>query len=123
MTSNGPPPKRTVLVVDDEPAIRLLLRVNLETIGYEVLEAPTLAEARRRLDEADVVLLDMHVGAERGETLLDELAERGIPVALVTGSVDLDLAAYPGVDAALAKPFTPQDLEATVARLATLRRR
>jgi DNA-binding NtrC family response regulator len=106
-----------VLVVDDEPAIRLLCRVNLELAGYEVREAATLADARRQLEGVSVVLLDMHVGAERGETLLAELQERGIPVAVVTGSTDLDSAGA-RADAVLGKPFTIDDLEATVARLA-----
>jgi DNA-binding NtrC family response regulator len=106
-----------VLVVDDEPAIRLLCRVNLELAGYEVREAATLADARRQLEGVSVVLLDMHVGAERGETLLAELQEHGIPVAVVTGSRDLESAGA-RADAVLGKPFTIDDLEATVARLA-----
>jgi DNA-binding NtrC family response regulator len=106
-----------VLVVDDEPAIRLLCRVNLELAGYEVREAATLADARRQLDGVSVVLLDMHVGAERGETLLAELQEHGIPVAVVTGSTDLESAGA-RADAVLGKPFTIDDLEATVVRLA-----
>jgi DNA-binding NtrC family response regulator len=111
-----------VLVVDDEPSIRLLCRVNLELGGYEVREAATLDEARQALlDPVDVVLLDMHVGRERGDDLLEELLRRGIPVALVTGSTDIDALAGRGADAVLAKPFTIDDLEATVGRLAGLR--
>jgi DNA-binding response OmpR family regulator len=111
--------KHVVLVVDDEPSIRLLCRVNLELAGYEVLEAATLDQARARLGDGsvDVVLLDMHVGHERGDTLLRELKEVGTPVAAVTGSTDV--ASLRGVaDAVLPKPFTIDDLEATVARLA-----
>jgi DNA-binding response OmpR family regulator len=106
-----------VLVVDDEPSIRLLCRVNLELVGYEVLEASTLAEARERLEgEVDVVLLDMHLGNERSQSLLGELKERGTPVVVVTGSTDL--APMERVaDAVLAKPFTIEALEAAVARL------
>jgi DNA-binding NtrC family response regulator len=110
-----------VLVIDDEPSIRLLCRVNLELAGYEVREAATIDDARAELmDGIDLVLLDMHVGVERGETLLEELVQRKIPVAVVTGSVDLDAAAAKGATAVLAKPFTIEDLEATVARLAAL---
>ena len=61
-------------MIDDEPAIRLLCRVNLELSGYDVREAGSLSEARERIAEGvDVVLLDMHIGNERGETLLEEL--------------------------------------------------
>jgi DNA-binding NtrC family response regulator len=64
-----------ILVVDDEPAIRLLCRVNLELEGYRVLEAASLDDARRALDSGDIalVLLDMRIGMERGDALLDEL--------------------------------------------------
>jgi DNA-binding NtrC family response regulator len=110
--------KGVVLVVDDEPAIRLLCKVNLELDGYEVREAGTLDEARKHLEgPVDVVLLDMHVGTERGEVLLEELIERRIPVAVVTGSTDLATAGA-RADASLGKPFTIEELEATVTRLA-----
>jgi len=110
-------PRSVVLVVDDEPAIRLLCKVNLELDGYEVREAGTLDEARQHLEVGiDVVLLDMHIGMERGEVLLEELIERRIPVAVVTGSTELDVARG-RADAVLGKPFTIDELEATVARL------
>jgi DNA-binding NtrC family response regulator len=110
-----------VLVIDDEPAIRLLCRVNLELGGYEVREAGTIEEARARMDGVDVVLLDMHIGNERGEILLDELAELDIPVAVVTGSTDLETIESTSAAAVLGKPFTIDELESTVARLAALR--
>jgi DNA-binding NtrC family response regulator len=108
-------------VIDDEPAIRLLCRVNLELSGYDVREAGSLSEARERIAEGvDVVLLDMHIGNERGEKLLEELAAQSIPVAVVTGSTDLET--FTGTaNAVLGKPFTIDELESTVARLASLR--
>ena len=106
-----------MLVVDDDASIRLLCRVNLELAGYEVREAATLDEARRLLDGVSVALLDMHVGRERGGTLVAELRERGVAVAVVTGSTDLATASA-GADAVLGKPFEITELEATVARLA-----
>jgi DNA-binding NtrC family response regulator len=113
--------KGVVLVVDDEPAIRLLCKVNLELDGYEVREAGSLDEARAHLDQGvDVVLLDMHIGIERGEVLLEELIARRIPVAVVTGSTDLETAGA-GANAVLGKPFTIEELEETVARLAASR--
>ncbi|HEY8316749.1 MAG TPA: response regulator [Gaiellaceae bacterium] len=114
--------KQVVLVIDDEPAIRLLCRVNLELGGYEVWEAGSIDEARVKLaDGVDVVLLDMHIGNERGDVLLDELVEREIPVAIVTGSTDLEAIAGTSANAVLGKPFTIEELESTVARLAALR--
>ena len=110
-----------MLVVDDEPAIRLLCRVNLELAGYEVREAGSLDDARAQLDGVDAVLLDMHVGNERGEALLEELVQLGVSVAVVTGSTDLESAAAHGANAVLAKPFTIEDLESTVATLVARR--
>jgi len=115
-------PRQIVLVVDDEPAIRLLCKVNLEFGGYEVREAGSLDEARRKVAEGvDVVLLDLHVGNESGESLLSELVELEIPVALVTGSVELEAIGETHATAVLGKPFSIEDLEATVSRLAALR--
>jgi two-component system KDP operon response regulator KdpE len=105
-----------ILVVDDEPAIRLLCRVNLELEGYAVLEASSLDEARRVLAAEDVavVLLDMHVGAERGEELLGELRASGVPVIVVSGSTELSaLRAYEPA-AMLGKPFQIGELLAAV---------
>lgn len=112
-----------VLVVDDEPAIRLLCRVNLEIGGYTVREAGTLDEAREQLAAGpiDVALLDVHIGTERSESLLRELNERDIPVAIVSGSADLSQLQNAGADAVLGKPFTLEDLESTVAALAAKR--
>jgi DNA-binding response OmpR family regulator len=113
--------KQVVLVVDDEPAIRLLCRVNLELGGYEVKEAGTLDEARKALaGQVDVVLLDMHIGSERGSALIDELADAGTPVAIVTGSTELETIAGSRANAVLGKPFTIDELEATVSRLAAV---
>lgn len=101
-----------MLVVDDEPAIRLLCRVNLELEGYHVLEATTLDEARRQLADGTIaaVLLDMRIGTERGETLLGELREAGVPVIVVTGSAEVDAEWAKDADAVLGKPFAIDEL-------------
>ena len=114
----------TVLVVDDEHSIRYLCRVNLELDGYRVLEAAEVAEARRLLasEHVDVVLLDLHVGPERTDDLLEELRRRTppVPVALVTGSTDALAPDRPEADAVLSKPFAPEELTETVRRLTAL---
>ncbi len=104
-----------MLVVDDEPAIRLLCRVNLELDGYAVREAGTIGDARALLaaEPVALVLLDLHIGNERGETLLDELREREprIPVLIVTGSSGVDAGIeWLEADALLGKPFTIEAL-------------
>ena len=104
--------RATVLVVDDEPAIRLLCRVNLELEGYRVVEATSLGEARRLLAEGTIaaVLLDMRIGNERGETLLGELRDGGVPVIVVTGSAEIDAEWAKDADAVLGKPFAIDEL-------------
>lgn len=114
---------RTVLVVDDEPSIRLLCRVNLELEGYQVLEAGTFAEARTQLDstDVDVLLLDVHVAGEDGRDFLREVRERGPgpAVAFLSGSVAIEHGGE-GADGVIVKPFQLDELSRTVARLADL---
>jgi CheY-like chemotaxis protein len=109
----------TVLVVDDDPALRLLCRVNLELEGYSVVEAGSINEAERALDNGgvDVVLLDLHLGNERGTTLIPTLEERGLgsSVALLTGSPG---GGVPDGATVIPKPFAIDDLTGTVRRLA-----
>lgn len=112
----------TVLVVDDEPSIRLLCRVNLELEGYRVLEAGTLDDARRAVadEPVQVALLDVHVGAEDGRDLLRELREQHpeVQIALLSGSAAREQIAREEADALITKPFVLEDLIRTVARLA-----
>jgi DNA-binding NtrC family response regulator len=112
-----------ILVVDDEPSIRLLCRVNLELEGHEVLEADSLASAREAVenDDIDVVLLDIHLHGERSDELLAECHDREppIPVVIVSGSADAkQLAQLNHADAILPKPFELDELISTVRTLA-----
>ena len=111
-----------VLVVDDEPSIRLLCRVNLELDGHEVLEASSLATAREALEDADVdvVVLDVHLYRERSDPLVVECHARRppIPVVLVTGSVEITDPGLSEADAILPKPFELEHLLSTVRNLA-----
>jgi DNA-binding NtrC family response regulator len=116
------PPSHTVLVVDDDPSIRFLCRVNLELDGWIVREAGTLDQARGELLEADVavVLLDVHVGTQSGIDFLNELRRDhpGLSVAMLTGSVGTPTLEGTAPDAVLPKPFTLEQLAETVRRLA-----
>ncbi len=110
-----------VLVVDDDAALRLLCRVNLELDGFAVREAATVAEAEAAVaaERPDVILLDVHLGGERTHDLLARLRGAGIPVALVTGSVEID-EYRSAADAVIAKPFEPVELVETTRRLASV---
>jgi DNA-binding NtrC family response regulator len=111
-----------ILVVDDEPSIRLLCRVNFELEGHEVFEAHSLASARATLEEEeiDVVVLDVHLRGERSDALVTECQARRppIPVVLVTGSVDVMHPSLSDADAVLPKPFELDELLSTVGGLA-----
>jgi DNA-binding response OmpR family regulator len=113
----------TVLIVDDDAAIRLLCRVNLELEGHRVFEASYLDQARTVLadEQIDVVLLDLHVGSERGLDLLAEVRRDRpeISVALLTGSPQgRSPEEEATADAVIAKPFEIEELGRTVRRLA-----
>jgi DNA-binding response OmpR family regulator len=112
----------TVLVVDDDPSIRLLCRVNLQLDGHEVHEAGTLAEARAAIaaHRPDVVILDVHIAGGDGRDLLSELraSRPELPIALLTGTADRDELLRAGADALIPKPFTIDELRQTVDRLA-----
>jgi DNA-binding response OmpR family regulator len=109
--------RATVLVVDDDPSLRLLCRVNLELEGYRVLEAHSVDSAQKALSEeqVDVILLDVHLGNQDGLTLLPTLGERSDTVALLTGSPGAHLPAGATV---IGKPFSIDELSDTVRRLA-----
>ncbi|HEX4324207.1 MAG TPA: response regulator [Gaiellaceae bacterium] len=116
-----------ILVVDDEPSIRLLCRVNFELEGHEVIEAHSLASARAALkkQEVDVVVLDVHLRGERSDELVAECRARRppIPVVLVTGSVDITHGGLSDADAVLPKPFELDQLLSTVRGLARVHAR
>jgi two-component system response regulator PilR (NtrC family) len=111
-----------VLVVEDEPSLRLLCRINLELEGFDVIEAATLGEARAAVAARvpSVVLLDLRIGRESGADLIGELRNRTppVPVALVTGSAALGPNVDGLADAYLRKPYTIDALLSTVKSLA-----
>ena len=110
-----------MLVVDDEPSLRLLCRVNLELERYRVLEAGTLQDARQLLEAepVDVMILDVHVGDGDGRDLLEELraAESPVKVAMLTGSADVTTGRFDMADAVIPKPFEPNELLVAVREL------
>jgi DNA-binding response OmpR family regulator len=109
----------TVLVVDDDPALRMLCRVNLELDGYTVLEATGIGEAKEMLAAGgiDAMLLDLHLGDGDGRDLLEALGTERPPVALFTGSEQIGPSLHAVADAVLSKPFEIRVLTDTVDRL------
>ena len=113
---------RRILVVDDEPNVRLVFRTALETAGYQVDEAANGEEGLVRLAAApvDLVVLDLRMPRLDGMAMLRALRASGsdIPVVIVTahGSIPDAVAAMRlGVVDFLAKPVTPESLRAVAA--------
>lgn len=112
----------TVLVVEDDPALRMLCRVNLELEGYRVLEAQTVGRAEEliRAEEIQVVLLDLHVGDRHGLELLPLVRELrpNAAVCLLSGTSEVDPPREEGVSTFIRKPFDLDLLSQTVRTLA-----
>jgi len=119
-----------VLVVEDEPAIRELLKVNLVDAGYDVRAVPDAEEAQVQLSEAlpDLLLLDWMLPGKSGLVLAKELRNaartRELPIIMITARTDeadkvAGLEAW--VDDYVTKPFSPRELKARIK--AVLRRR
>ncbi|HXV02539.1 MAG TPA: response regulator [Gaiellaceae bacterium] len=112
-----------VLVVDDEPPIRLLCRVNLEAEGMEVLEAADGEEGlmTARAELPDVVLLDVMMpgmdGWQVAERLFESEETNQIPLVFLTARAELRDRArgleLGGVDY-ITKPFNPVELASVV---------
>jgi len=112
-------PKHTILLVDDEMAIRTMLCVALEAAGYNVLQAENAQQAHGIIIDRspDLVLLDCMMPGTTGLELLrrlkrDELTEK-IPVIMLTAKAEED-SKISGLDAGaddyIAKPFSPREL-------------
>jgi DNA-binding NtrC family response regulator len=110
----------SILLVEDDPSLRLMCRVNLELEQFRVREAATLEDARKAVAEERpaMVFLDVHLGQVASDGLLDELRAAGIPVVLVSGSADVDQYRERATEV-LTKPFEPRDLVDAAKRLSS----
>jgi CheY-like chemotaxis protein len=108
-----------VLVVDDEPDVLLLCRLNLEQRGHKVLEAPNGDEALDLAREGgpDLVVLDLMLPGIDGYQVLQALRAddrtSGIPVLVLTAKslqADRERSRQLGAAAFLTKPFLPDEL-------------
>ncbi len=119
-----------ILVVEDEPAIRELLRVHLEDAGFEVRDAADAERARERLAEGlpALMLLDWMLPGRSGLAFAKELRAdprtRDLPIIMVTArgeEADRVAGLEAWVDDYVTKPFSPRELKARIK--AVLRRR
>lgn len=119
-------PRITVLVVDDEPKVRLLLRRCLESDGYVVIEASNIREVDKVLQKSrpDLITLDLQLGDESGLSLAAKIrANSEIPIIMVTGKgdvIDKVVGLEMGADDYISKPFHVREV---LARVRTVLRR
>jgi DNA-binding response OmpR family regulator len=112
-----------ILVVEDEPRLRELLRLYLEREGHQVTDVGDGASAIAKFDEAgaDLVILDLMLPGLQGETVLEALRDAGDVPVLITSAKRSDAERIAGLrlgaDDYLAKPFNPHELTARVAAI------
>jgi len=118
-------PKGKILVVDDEQDVRDVIKLHLEQAGYNILEAENGEVAINVLKEGDnmvnvgLILCDIRMPKVNGVECIDYLKKeaRGIPVVVVTGYPDTEMATSflkKGVKDYLVKPVEKEKLLATV---------
>ncbi len=109
-----------ILIVDDDPKVRTLLRRCFEGEGFDVSDAKDGAEARAHLGRHPVALitLDLNLGKENGLDLAREIrSAHDIPIVMLTGkgdTIDRVVGLELGADDYLAKPFELRELVARV---------
>jgi two-component system KDP operon response regulator KdpE len=120
------PARSEVLVIDDEPQIRRLLRLTLEDAGYSVRDADCAATGLRQAlnSSPDVIVLDLGLPDFTGVELLKQLRERSPTPVLVLSVFGQEGSKIDALDAGaddyLTKPFSDGEL---LARLRALLRR
>lgn len=119
-------PQITILVIEDDPAVRRLLRTLLEDQGYRVLEASSVRDALDKLSKNDIALitLDLGLGRDNGLDLVQTIrAKTQIPIIIVSGKgddVDKIVGLEIGADDYIAKPFNAREV---IARIRAVLRR
>lgn len=120
---------RKILVVEDELAIRDMLRMALELAGFECLEAQDIKDGYQQIvdERPDLVLLDWMLPGGSGIELMRRLQRDGIagdvPIIMLTAKTDHDNVVQGlevGADDYITKPFAPREL---IARINALLRR
>jgi two-component system phosphate regulon response regulator PhoB len=112
----------TILIVDDEPDIREVIRFTLEESGFRVLEAAHADDARRLIaEQPDLVLLDWMLPGRSGLELAAQLKQnaktRTIPIIMISARGEEDdriKGLNTGADDYISKPFSPREMVARI---------
>ncbi|MHB1166066.1 MAG: response regulator [Candidatus Nanopelagicales bacterium] len=111
---------RAVMMVEDDEAIRLVLRANLEDEGYRTVEAETAEEALVMLvdEQPDVILVDMRLPGIQGLDLIRSIRGTSkVPILVVSAqgdSHDVVAGLEAGADDYVTKPFVTKELMARI---------
>ena len=105
-----------ILVVDDDPSVRAMLRRDLEAEGFHVTEAGTEASLLQSLDQGtfDLITLDLGLGSSDGLALARRIWEaRNIPIVMISGrgsGEERIIGLENGADDYIAKPFLSREV-------------
>ena len=111
---------KTILIVDDEPAITRALGPVLEADGWTVIEAECAAEALRRADEelVDLVLLDLGLPDADGKEIIPALRSKDVVAVIILSAryqeTEKVAALDAGADDYVDKPFSIEELKARI---------
>ncbi|HEX4737042.1 MAG TPA: response regulator [Allosphingosinicella sp.] len=109
---------RSVLIVEDEPLISMMLEDFLDSLGHEVAgTCDNLADALGRVEQGgfDVAIIDVNLNGQQVWPVADRLAAKGIPYVLATGGhIDPPPAAHAAAPV-LSKPYTLDAIEPVLA--------
>jgi DNA-binding response OmpR family regulator len=111
---------QTILVVDDDPKIRNLLRNVLEDDGFAVSEAETAAEVMQAIETSAVglIILDLNLGSDNGIDLARKVRRISqVPIIMVTGKedvIDRVVGLEVGADDYITKPFHVREVLARI---------
>lgn len=113
---------KKILFADDDPEIRTVVRVLLESEGYQVIEAGTGEEAVRLADDTlDLIILDVMMPGKNGVSACMEIRQKlTVPILFLTARTqdsDKTVGFGAGADDYLAKPFSYAELTARVKAL------
>jgi len=112
---------KTILIVDDEPSVRFMIKEMIEPVGYEVIEAGDGAEAYNICNNnaLDLIVSDIVMPEKNGIDLIIQLKKEfpSIPVIAISGGGGvaghydyLEIAKLVGANNILKKPFSAKEI-------------
>lgn len=115
--ASSPQPETTLLLVEDDEHVRVTFGAILESAGFDVTEAATLAQARQAIARQafSVAVLDLDLPDGKGRELIADLRRTypGVAIAILSGEAPQPI---PGVDVYLVKATAPDALLALLRR-------